>query len=762
MMVEAAEREMSTIRAMILLIGLAVLAVSSVAPAEEVAPGITFTSYDAPGPNRVHIVAVDRLRSEYKLKVGWPQKQRNYTARQTVSTIASLYDAPPAHDVVAAVNASFFGTVPSITGAAASDGEMLDQPDSNYETFLFGPTRLPIIRPDIGHVTGKLTFADGSSTTLHSYNKARDADTIVAYTPQWAPTTGTIDEGVEVILVDVSYPMRSDKAVSGVVAAIETGAASVNNAIPAGGMVLSATGTPATTIAGKVLAGDRLTMFFDTSDGRWNNADMAITGIGWLLDNGTANSANWANYSYSTQRHPRTVLAWNNENLYLMVCDGRCNGIVGMTFQEMAEFLIGTLGATDAVNLDGGGSSTMWVNGQVRNLPSDNCGTERAVGNAILLVRQDTSTVYPLSDPFASIGRLAGWDDKFTFNGIQAFSPASPGGDGYVIQVQDPAGGVETVRRGDFGDTDYAVQADVYCEYRSGVAGNGFERYCIFARDNGMGALGLNSSYGSGNCYALTYDSNNGRVRAAKYVNGTISDFQQSSPVYMASTAWRNFRIECLGSRIRYLVDDSLLADVIDTTHVRGYFGIGYHEFFATDSNMHGTRADNFSAVRLASPDKATNPEPADLMTDVPLVSTLSWTAGAGAVSHDVHFGTTSPGIFQGNQTTTIFEPGPLQLGQTYYWRIDEVNAYGTTAGDTWSFTARRYKGDFDNDGDLDQMDFGLMQACLSGASIPQLDAACQPAGFDGDSDVDRDDIARFLNCLSGPQTPLNPDCLDR
>lgn len=110
-------------------------------------------------------------------------------------------------------------------------------------------------------------------------------------------------------------------------------------------------------------------------------------------------------------------------------------------------------------------------------------------------------------------------------------------------------------------------------------------------------------------------------------------------------------------------------------------------------------------------------------------------------------------------RTATVFDPGPLQLGQTYYWRIDEVNTYGTTTGDTWSFTARRYKGDFDNDGDLDQMDFGLMQACLSGPSIPQLDAACQPARFDGDSDVDQDDLAVFQSCMSGPDIAGDPDC---
>ena len=91
-------------------------------------------------------------------------------------------------------------------------------------------------------------------------------------------------------------------------------------------------------------------------------------------------------------------------------------------------------------------------------------------------------------------------------------------------------------------------------------------------------------------------------------------------------------------------------------------------------------------------PDPATNPEPADGATDVTTTPTLSWTAGVGAASHDVYFGTNpAPGSaeFKGNQAGTSFLPGTLNLNTTYYWRVDEVNDVGTTTGYVWSFTTR-------------------------------------------------------------------------
>ncbi|MHC4740229.1 MAG: LamG-like jellyroll fold domain-containing protein, partial [Planctomycetota bacterium] len=89
----------------------------------------------------------------------------------------------------------------------------------------------------------------------------------------------------------------------------------------------------------------------------------------------------------------------------------------------------------------------------------------------------------------------------------------------------------------------------------------------------------------------------------------------------------------------------------------------------------------------VGAPSQATSPSPADSATDVAVDADLSWTAGSGATSHDVYFGTSSPGTFQGNQAATTFDTGAMANDTTYYWRIDEVNAGGTTTGSVWSFT---------------------------------------------------------------------------
>jgi len=89
-------------------------------------------------------------------------------------------------------------------------------------------------------------------------------------------------------------------------------------------------------------------------------------------------------------------------------------------------------------------------------------------------------------------------------------------------------------------------------------------------------------------------------------------------------------------------------------------------------------------------PDAATNPSPANSATNVTTTTDLSWTAGDGAASHDVYFGqdsTPDSGEFQGNQGGVTYDTGTMSNNTTYYWRIDEVNAAGTTAGSVWSFT---------------------------------------------------------------------------
>ena len=68
----------------------------------------------------------------------------------------------------------------------------------------------------------------------------------------------------------------------------------------------------------------------------------------------------------------------------MMTVDGRQPGVsVGMSLQELAEYLF-SLGAVDAMNLDGGGSTTMFLDGKVVNTPSDKEG-ERKIGDAIVV-----------------------------------------------------------------------------------------------------------------------------------------------------------------------------------------------------------------------------------------------------------------------------------------------------------------------------------------------------------------------------------------
>ncbi|HEX4935087.1 MAG TPA: phosphodiester glycosidase family protein [Gemmatimonadaceae bacterium] len=88
---------------------------------------------------------------------------------------------------------------------------------------------------------------------------------------------------------------------------------------------------------------------------------------------------------FSAARHPRSAIALSRDStrLMLVVVDGRRPWSVGMSLSELADALV-SLGAYQAMNLDGGGSSALWVAGEVVNYPSDPTG-ERAVGNALVV-----------------------------------------------------------------------------------------------------------------------------------------------------------------------------------------------------------------------------------------------------------------------------------------------------------------------------------------------------------------------------------------
>lgn len=90
--------------------------------------------------------------------------------------------------------------------------------------------------------------------------------------------------------------------------------------------------------------------------------------------------------SFTLATHPRTAvgLSKDRKTLYLVVADGRRTGIPGFTLPQLASFMSEKLHACAAINLDGGGSSAMWVSDHIVNRPSD--GYERPVGDHLAVV----------------------------------------------------------------------------------------------------------------------------------------------------------------------------------------------------------------------------------------------------------------------------------------------------------------------------------------------------------------------------------------
>jgi len=142
-----------------------------------------------------------------------------------------------------------------------------------------------------------------------------------------------------------------------------------------------------------------------------------------------------------------------------------------------------------------------------------------------------------------------------------------------------------------------------------------------------------------------------------------------------------------------------------------GGYLIGSHKGLAAGSRWPGAIDDirlynralgaaDIQEVMLGQPELAYGPVPEDKATGVLRDATLTWTPGEFANTHDVYFGTVFEDVNSASVPTSAgldvnaFDPGPLAFGQTYFWRVDEVNAAPDNTvfkGNVWSFTTEPY-----------------------------------------------------------------------
>jgi hypothetical protein len=225
----------------------------------------------------------------------------------------------------------------------------------------------------------------------------------------------------------------------------------------------------------------------------------------------------------------------------------------------------------------------------------------------------------------------------------------------------------------------------------------------LFVGFGGTGTLNMNGGtlnianlFGIGYCDA-GYTTGQGYV----YLNGgtiTTAQFQMRYPTGTFGL------LDITGGTL--IIDgdkQTLVNDYIANGWITGYGGSG--GVAVTYNNSTGKTA----VTAYLDPRKARGPNPFNNAIDGTPYTDLKWTAGSGAISHDVYFDTTNPPAFADNQTETTFDPCRLELDTLYYWRIDEVNDSNIViTGDVWSFTT---VSEFTTVGFLDDFNNGVIDS---------------------------------------------------
>lgn len=187
------------------------------------------------------------------------------------------------------------------------------------------------------------------------------------------------------------------------------------------------------------------------------------------------------------------------------------------------------------------------------------------------------------------------------------------------------------------------------------------------------------------NFYQASLVSTNGTtsVQIVRVLGGTPTVLASAPFSIAINTTHYDVRLDAIGSTLRAFVNDVQVATATDATHASGTVGVATSN---ADARFGMVKISTPVVVAQNPPGQASNPSPAPGAV-VTLPATLSFTAGTGATSHDVHFGTVNPPPFVLNQAGTTYNPGTLQPNTQYFWRINERNSAGVTGGAIWQFT---------------------------------------------------------------------------
>ena len=371
----------------------------TVAQTVQVDPGVQWTTIVRErGPVRINVLAVDPARVRGVLS------NERIAGRERVSGMGRRVGA------VAGVNGTYFTPTGDPVGALAIDGELLSEPLDGRSALI-----LPLApsRPFVARLRfqGRVT-ANRRSRELDGIDRARGLIPGCGGRGGDLPTRRpnavvTCTDSSELVMLTPGYGFRPPRE-GGVEAVLRDGRVvrvrpPGTGPVPGDGLLLTGTGDAATFLRTAALPRSRLDIALALRAGR-KLLDIASTsavlGAGpRLLRDGQVVVRSAAGpegfdppqapsffSGFVAGRHPRTLAGVREDGTLLLVTvDGRRPGwSVGMTLPGAAR-LMRSLGARDAINLDGNGSSTMIVRGEVVNRPTDRVG-ERLVSNGLFVL----------------------------------------------------------------------------------------------------------------------------------------------------------------------------------------------------------------------------------------------------------------------------------------------------------------------------------------------------------------------------------------
>lgn len=281
--------------------------------------------------------------------------------RVALTTLAKLHTQNQ-HHVVGAVNAGFFHMNNGKTSYLLSkDNRIVYLGSSSGVEGAFGITndKTAKIAPYKVNVTA---IHNGKNIPIKGFNKNRWANDSVLYTSSYrSSNTATNQYGYEVVVAGLPKPidngMTFGETVTGKVIEIRPYGQSKAVSIPANGFVLSANGLPVSDLV-QMKIGDEVSITIDI-DQQWQNSQLILGSGPILVQNGQVNKN--ILHSSAKTRTARTAVAIDKsgKRVFMATVDsGRKGAREGMTMQEFANYLV-DLGAYQAINLDGGGSTTM-------------------------------------------------------------------------------------------------------------------------------------------------------------------------------------------------------------------------------------------------------------------------------------------------------------------------------------------------------------------------------------------------------------------